>query len=79
MNKFLICIFVLFIAGNAQSGGQMNIEQLTQNKEVALNLSKAIMAGDWGKVDHLLADDSWLVPNYSSGSCVEHVLGATLC
>ena len=57
MNKFLICIFVLFIAGNAQSGGQMNIEQLTQNKEVALNLSKAIMAGDWGKVDHLLADD----------------------
>ena len=30
---------------------------LEQNKEIALGLSKAIMNGDWDKVDQLLADD----------------------
>lgn len=28
-----------------------------QNKEIALNVSKAIMNGEWDKVDALLADD----------------------
>ena len=35
----------------------MKEEQLEKNKEVALNLSKAIMAGKWQEVDNLLADD----------------------
>ncbi len=35
----------------------MNEEQLKQNKEVTLNLSKAIMNGEWEKVDALLSDD----------------------
>jgi len=32
-------------------------EQLKKNKEVALNLSRAIMDGKWDEVDNLLADD----------------------
>ncbi len=35
----------------------MSSEQLKANKEVALNLSKAIMVGDWEKVDGLISDD----------------------
>ena len=35
----------------------MNSEQLKVNKEVALNLSKAIMSGDWEKVNSLISDD----------------------
>ncbi len=35
----------------------MNSEQLKANKEVALNLSKAIMSGEWEKVDSLISDD----------------------
>ncbi|MBI2279784.1 MAG: ester cyclase [Bacteroidetes bacterium] len=35
----------------------MNNEQLKVNKEVALNLSKAIMSGNWEKVDSLISDD----------------------
>ncbi len=58
MNKFLlISIFFLVITGNAKSQERMNNEQLKANKEVALNLSKAIMAGEWGKVDNLISDD----------------------
>ena len=57
MNKFLICIILLFAAGNALSGGKTMNEQTTANKEVAINLSKAIMAGDWEKVENLIADD----------------------
>ncbi len=30
---------------------------LEQNKEIALNVSRAIMNGDWDKVEELLADD----------------------
>jgi steroid delta-isomerase-like uncharacterized protein len=33
------------------------MEQLQKNKEVALNLSKAIMQGDWAEVDNLIAED----------------------
>ena len=58
MNKFLlISIFLLSIIGNAKSQERMNSEQLKVNKEVALNLSKAIMSGDWEKVDSLISDD----------------------
>jgi len=32
-------------------------EQLEQKKEVALAVSKAILQGDWKKLDHLLSDD----------------------
>lgn len=35
----------------------MNSEQLKVNKDVALNLSKAIMSGDWGEVNSLISDD----------------------
>lgn len=35
----------------------MNNEQLKVNKEVALNLSKAIMSGNWEKVDSLISGD----------------------
>ncbi len=35
----------------------MNNNNLEQKKEIALGLSKAIMNGDWQKVDTLLADD----------------------
>ena len=35
----------------------MKEEQLKKNKEVALNLSRAIMDGKWDEVDNLLADD----------------------
>ena len=30
---------------------------MDQNKEIALNVSRAIMSGDWDKVDELLSDD----------------------
>ena len=36
---------------------QMKNEQLEKNKEVCLGVSKAIMNGEWNKVDELLADD----------------------
>jgi len=35
----------------------MNNEQLNTNKETALNLSRAIMNGNWEKVNALIADD----------------------
>ncbi len=35
----------------------MSNNQLEQNKEIALGLSKAIMNGDWQKVDVLIAED----------------------
>ena len=35
----------------------MSNNQLEQNKEIALGLSKAIMNGDWQKVDELIAED----------------------
>ncbi|NOY50893.1 MAG: ester cyclase [Chlorobi bacterium] len=35
----------------------MKEEKLKENKEITLNLSKAIMAGNWGKVNALLSDD----------------------
>ena len=43
--------------GSAKSQEIMNNEQLKINKEVALNLSKAIMSGDWESVDILISDD----------------------
>jgi len=33
------------------------MSELEQNKEIALDVSKAIMNGEWEKVDNLLADD----------------------
>ena len=58
MNKLLLISISLFLMmNNAQSGEKMNNEQLSQNKEVALNLSKAIMDGNWEKVDKLIDDD----------------------
>ena len=58
MNKFLlISIFLLSIIGNAKSQEHMNNEQLKANKEVALDLSKAIMSGEWDKVDSLISND----------------------
>ena len=39
-------------------GRDMTNEQTKSNKEIALNLSKAIMAGNWEKVDKLI-DDSF--------------------
>ena len=58
MNKFLlISIFFLFIIGSAKSQERMNSEQLKANKKVALNLSKAIMSGEWGKVDSLISNN----------------------
>jgi len=58
MNKFLlISILFLLMIGNAKSQERMNSEQLKANKEVALNLSKAIMSGNWEKVDSLISDD----------------------
>lgn len=35
----------------------MKNEQLEKNKEICLGVSKAIMTGDWEKVDALLSDD----------------------
>jgi predicted ester cyclase len=35
----------------------MKNEHLEQNKEICLGVSKAIMNGEWDKVDNLLADD----------------------
>ena len=44
MNKILlISVFFLLIIGNAKSQESMSSKQLKANKEVALNLSKAIM------------------------------------
>ncbi|PLX18153.1 MAG: hypothetical protein C0599_12650 [Salinivirgaceae bacterium] len=58
MKKYLlISVFFLLILGSAKSQENMNNEQLKDNKEVALNLSRAIMSGDWEKVDHLISDD----------------------
>ena len=58
MNKFLlISILIFLMIGNAKSQKPMSSEQLKTNKEVTLNLSKAIMAGNWGKVDSLISDD----------------------
>ena len=53
----LISISLFFMASNAKSQKSMNIEQVKSNKEVALNLSKAIMAGNWEEVDKLIAED----------------------
>jgi len=47
----------LSIIGNAKSQEHMNNEQLKANKEVALDLSKAIMSGEWDKVDSLISND----------------------
>ncbi|PLW91941.1 MAG: hypothetical protein C0592_13175 [Marinilabiliales bacterium] len=35
----------------------MNRDQLEENKELALNLSKAIMAGEWDRVESLISND----------------------
>ena len=62
----LICFSVILLAGCCQihdkTGNQSiteksYMEQLKMNKEIALNLSKSIMNGDWEQVDKLLADD----------------------
>lgn len=41
---------------NCKSKKECKMETST-NKEIALNLSRSIMKGDWAKVDELLADD----------------------
>ena len=57
MKKLLLISISLFlIASNAKSQKIMN-EQVQSNKEVALNLSKAIMTGNWDEVNNLIADD----------------------
>ena len=45
------------ILTNLKKEVQMNNEQLETNKEICLGVSKAIMNGEWDKVDELLADD----------------------
>ena len=52
----LIGISLFFITSLATSQKKME-KQLKNNKEVALNLSKAIMKGDWVEVDKLIDDD----------------------
>ncbi len=42
---------------NLKTEYQMKNDQLEQNKEICLGVSKAIMNGEWEKVDELLADD----------------------
>ena len=42
---------------NLKKEYQMKNEQLEKNKEVCLGVSKAIMNGEWDKVEELLADD----------------------
>ncbi|MCP4312150.1 MAG: ester cyclase [Bacteroidetes bacterium] len=57
MNKLvLISILIFVMIGNAKSQEPMSSEQLEANKEVALNLSKAIMAGNWEEVDSYISD-----------------------
>lgn len=57
MKKLLLISISLFlIASNAKSQNIMN-EKVQSNKEVALNLSKAIMEGNWDEVNNLIADD----------------------
>lgn len=36
---------------------ETHMEQLEQNKETALNLSRSIMKGNWDQVDNLISDD----------------------
>ena len=59
MKKILYTIFVLslFAGCTGTKNSNQNMPQISMNKEVALNLSKAIMAGKWDQVDLLLADD----------------------
>ena len=45
------------IINNLKMDNIMKEEQLKNNKEVALNLSRAIMKGNWHEVDNLIADD----------------------
>ncbi len=45
------------IISNLKTESKMKEEQLQKNKVVALNLSKAIMTGNWIDVDNLLAED----------------------
>jgi len=42
---------------NLKNAYQMKNDQLEKNKEICLGVSKAIMNGEWEKVDELLADD----------------------
>ncbi|MCK5028131.1 MAG: ester cyclase [Bacteroidales bacterium] len=42
---------------NLKNQVEMEKTQLEKNKEIALNLSKAIMNGEWNKVDELIAED----------------------
>ncbi len=42
---------------NLKKEYQMKNEQLEKNKEICLGVSNAIAAGEWDKVDELLADD----------------------
>ena len=57
MKKLLLISISLFlITASAKSQESMD-KQLKSNKEVALNLSKAIMAGNWEEVENLIADD----------------------
>lgn len=48
---------ISFAGCSSHHNVQKNMNQISNNKEIALGLSKAIMAGDWEKVDHLIADD----------------------
>jgi len=61
-----ICFNMILLAGcckihdkidNQSIMEKTNMEDLKKNKEVALNLSKAIMKGDWHEVDNLIAED----------------------
>lgn len=48
---------VAVAAASATGAAARAADNAVANKEIALGLSRAIMAGDWAKVDALLADD----------------------
>lgn len=47
---------VAMVAGGIESKASENV-MLKGNKEIALGLSKAIMAGEWQKVENMISDD----------------------
>jgi len=57
MKKVLLIGISLLVLTNLATSQKKMEKQLKNNKEVALNLSKAIMKGDWAEVDKLIADD----------------------
>ncbi len=67
MKKFATIVTMLalvFSIVGCQSTGKIsadNSENIAQNKEIALNLSRAIMKGDWKQVDGLIADDFFYI------------------